>query len=92
MDLKTYLAQRRGLAGELAGKVGCTAVFLRNVAAGHRAVSETLALAIERVTQGEVSVADLRPELAEALRRGGYSRVDLCAGPPNPVHDQQEAA
>ena len=75
MKLNQYLSARRGEAGRLAKAIGCTTVFIRNVANGHRNVSDTLALAIERETNGAVTVADLRPSFAESLRAAGYVKV-----------------
>ncbi len=72
MELNQYLSANRGEAGRLAGAVGCTPVFLRNVANGHRNVSDTIALAIERETNGAVTIADLRPAFAESLAAAGY--------------------
>lgn len=76
MKLNQYLSARRGEAGRLAKAIGCTTVFVRNVANGHRNVSDTLALAIERETNGEVTVAELRPSFAESLRAAGYVKVE----------------
>ena len=72
MKLNQYLSSNRGEAGRLAKAIGCTPVFLRNAANGHRNVSDTVALAIERETNGAVTVAELRPAFAESLKAAGY--------------------
>ena len=72
MDLKSYLDG--GFRGDLASAVGVNPVYLRHVALGYRTAGPELALAIERETGGLVTVAELRPELADALRRAGYAR------------------
>ena len=76
MNLKNYLHSRRGVAIDLAKAIGCTPVFLRNVANGHREVSEGMAVAIERETHGAVTVAELRPAFADSLKRAGYVKID----------------
>jgi DNA-binding transcriptional regulator YdaS (Cro superfamily) len=72
MKLNEYLASNRGEAVRLAHAIGCTSVFLRNAAHGHRNVSETIALAIERETNGAVTVDDLRPGFREHMASAGY--------------------
>lgn len=75
MKLNQYLSAHRGEAGRLAKAVGCTTVFVRNVANGHRNGSTDFALAIERETNGAVTVADIRPISAELMRSAGYVKV-----------------
>lgn len=76
MKLNQYLSAHRGESIRLAKSIGCTPVFIRNVANGHRNVSDTLAIAIERETAGAVTVAELRPAFAEALKAAGYVKLD----------------
>jgi DNA-binding transcriptional regulator YdaS (Cro superfamily) len=58
----------------LANAVGTSTAFMSQVVYGHRSCSETLALAIERETGGQVTVAELRPQFAHDLKRSGYVR------------------
>lgn len=90
MRLKDY-TKAHGLK-PLAGKVGTSSAYLSQIAHGHRACSEPLALAIERETAGAVTVADLRPQFAALLdacgyRKGGEPAVEIDA----PI-DHHEAA
>lgn len=97
MDLKTYLDTHDGKA--LAKKVGKSPVYLRHIALGYRQAGETLALDIERETGELVTVAELRPDLAEKLAMTGYSKGAAPApsspgrepGFPEPVHDDPRA-
>jgi DNA-binding transcriptional regulator YdaS (Cro superfamily) len=57
-------------------RVGASVSTLNQLAFGDRVVSDTIALAIERETDGAVTVAELRPAFAESLRRAGYVKVE----------------
>lgn len=53
-------------------------MYLRHIALGYRTAGPELAIAIERETDGVVTVAELRPELADALKRAGYVREEAA--------------
>ena len=76
MDLKSYLDA--GHRPDLAKLVGVNPVYLRHIALGYRTAGPELALAIERETGGMVTVAELRPELADALKRAWYAREEAA--------------
>lgn len=56
-------------------RVGASVSTLNQLAFGDRVVSDALALAIERETNGAVTVAELRPAFADALRKAGYVKA-----------------
>ncbi len=63
MDLKTYLSSlERGGAAKLADKIGVSASFLSQMAAGVSAISPARCVVIERATRGAVTRRDLRPK------------------------------
>lgn len=72
MRLKDY-TKAHGLK-QLADRIGTSAAYLSQIAHGHRACSEPVALAIERETGGAVTVADLRPQFAALLDECGYRK------------------
>lgn len=74
MSLKTYLKSNRGEAARLARAIGVNHVYLRNVAYGLRNVSADVAVAIEKESNGAVTVEDLRSDFADLLRSAGYVR------------------
>jgi DNA-binding transcriptional regulator YdaS (Cro superfamily) len=75
MNLKSYLRTLKICEREpFASRCGCSLQHLRFVAYGAKRCSETLALAIERETGGQVTVAELRPQFAHDLKRSGYVR------------------
>lgn len=90
MRLKDY-TKAHGLK-PLAGKVGTSSAYLSQIAHGHRACSEPLALAIERETAGAVTVADLRPQFAALLASCGYrKRAELAGALQTPIDHHQAA-
>lgn len=44
------------------------------VSLGHKQASPNLAVRIQAATNGAVTVADLRPDLAAAMEAAGYTR------------------
>lgn len=71
MDLKDYLqsippAERTAFAE----RCGTTDGHLRNVSYGYRRCAESLAIAIERESGGQIRVEDLRPDVDWAVIRG----------------------
>ena len=58
-----------------AERVGASFSTLNQLAFGDRVISDSLALAIERETNGEVTVAELRPSFAESLKAAGYVKL-----------------
>ena len=75
MELKTYLKSKgRQHRRELSTALGINNLYLGQLALGRRQPSESLALTIEFMTHGEVSIDDLRPDLAHKLREYGYTR------------------
>jgi DNA-binding transcriptional regulator YdaS (Cro superfamily) len=64
MDLKTYLESLPVADREpFAVRCGSTAGHLRNVSYGYRSCAESLAIAIERETGGQVRCESLRPDV-----------------------------
>lgn len=75
MELKTYLAtltlkQR----GALAKRCRTSAAHLRNVSYGYRACGESLAIDLERETDGAVTCEESRPDVDWAYLRGTAAR------------------
>lgn len=71
MLLKDYLqtippGERAGFAE----RCGTTEGHLRNVSYGYRTCAESLAIAIERESGGQIRVEDLRPDVDWAVIRG----------------------
>lgn len=60
---------------DVALRCGTTIGYLRKAISIKQALSESLAIAIERETGGQVTVADLRPEFAASLQAAGYVRI-----------------
>lgn len=67
MDLKTYISQN-GVDG-LSASVGKNAVYLRQIANGHRRASGALAIEIDKATSGVVGAETLRPDIDFAYLR-----------------------
>lgn len=68
MDLPTfYRAQTVPQREAFAAAIGTTPLYYRNLAYGFRQPSALLALAIERESQGRLTVADMRPAIAVAM-------------------------
>lgn len=59
MELRVYLAKKRMKVNDLAEKIGCSYTHLLRIKAGTHKPSLVLAKAIERETNGEVTVKDL---------------------------------
>ena len=59
-----------------ADRLGIAPAYLWQIANGVRQSSHDLAIAIERETGGAVTVAELRPAFAEALRQAGYVKIN----------------
>ena len=75
MDLRTfYRSQTVPEREAFASAIGTTPLYYRNLAHGFRQPSATLALAIERESQGRLTVADMRPAIAAAMDALGYRR------------------
>jgi DNA-binding transcriptional regulator YdaS (Cro superfamily) len=84
MELRAYLnLLSKEEQAAFACEVGTSIGYLRKGISVGQEFGSDLALAIERETNGAVTVADLRPAFAESLRKAGYVKVDA---------EQQEAA
>jgi len=59
MDLRTYLFSERKTIKAMADSVGCSMIHLAEVKNGRRKPSKSLAMLIERVTKGQVTVKEL---------------------------------
>lgn len=74
MSLKNYLSKlAKPERAAFAARCGTTYPHLRNVSYGKKC-NESLALAVERESQGVVPVADLHPLFAALLVECGYRR------------------
>lgn len=75
MDLRTFYQRQSATEREaFAASIGTTPLYYRNVAYNFRRANETLALAIERESEGAVSVRELRPDFASELAASGYAK------------------
>lgn len=63
MDLLTFISDFPDRVESVADEAGTKAVYLRQIARRHRNASHRLAKAIERATDGAVTVQDLRPDI-----------------------------
>lgn len=61
MDIIEYIEENNITLEQLASNVGTRRTWLYQVAKGYARPSKILARAIERETEGAVTVADLRP-------------------------------
>ncbi|NEV64718.1 helix-turn-helix domain-containing protein [Thiorhodococcus minor] len=59
----TFLARHPERLAFVAAAAGTKPVYLRQVARGHRRAGHALARAIERATDGLVTIHDLRPDI-----------------------------
>lgn len=76
MKLKDYfLSMSMNDRISFAERCGTSYGHMKNVAYG-KTCDQFLAIAIERETGGAVTVAELRPAFAEALRQAGYVKLD----------------
>ena len=82
MDISAY-AHAEGGTGKIncpvlarvATLAGCSFRTLYMVSLGHKQASPNLAVRIQAATNGAVTVADLRPDLAAAMEAAGYTRA-----------------
>lgn len=71
MNLKTYLSEKRGRAASLARQVGVSPVTIHQWAyRPDKQVPAERCPAIEKVTSGEVTCEELRPDVDWAYLRG----------------------
>lgn len=63
MDLKTYLSTKRGVAAELARRVGVKQSNLSRMKNGARKVPAQICKKIEKATCGVVTRKELRPDI-----------------------------
>lgn len=64
MTLKEYFADKpRGSKADMAKALGVSRTWMALMVSGLRVPSPSLALEIERLTQGQVKRVDLRPDL-----------------------------
>lgn len=82
MDLKTYIATH-GVA-ELSKVTGKNAVYLRQIANGHRRASGALAIAIDKGTSGSVTAEEIRSDIDFAYLRQSGER-------PEAEHHEEDA-
>lgn len=61
MQLQEYINSQRGLASELAKKIGISPSYLSQMASGDAAISPIKSVEIEIATGGAVARQDLRP-------------------------------
>jgi len=59
-----------------ADRLGIATPYLWQIANGARTAGHELAIAIERETNGAVTVAELRPAFAESLKAAGYVKIE----------------
>lgn len=82
MDLKTYLASLRMVdRQDFASRCGSTAAHIRNISYGYKPCGESLAIAIERESGGQVRCESLRPDVDWAYLRG----TEQKAAPTTPL-------
>jgi len=62
VQLSNFIAQEKGNATQLAGRIGISPSYLSQMAAGYRSISPLRCLHIERATNGLVTRRDLRPQ------------------------------
>jgi DNA-binding transcriptional regulator YdaS (Cro superfamily) len=80
MDLKTYLADLSGEQREaLAERCDTSTGHLKNISYGDRRCSPTLALAIERESQGSVKREEVCPEFDWVLARSRNAAAQSSA-------------
>ena len=70
MNLRNYIAQRRGLASLLSRALGVTPVLISQWASGCRQVPAERCPEIEKSTLGSVTCEELRPDVDWAYLRG----------------------
>lgn len=74
MDLDTYAIEVEPLA-RIAERIGVTPGCLSQYKNGVRPWPDHIVLAVERETQGRVTVADLSAGLAKLLKDAGYQKA-----------------
>lgn len=62
MDLREYLFRNRMSQGEFAEKIGTTRRYVSAISTGYYRPGPRLAKDIEAATEGQVTVAEVRPE------------------------------
>ena len=76
MELRTYInLLSTPDQAAFANRIGSSIGYLRKAISIGQVIGPELAIAIERETNGEVTVAELRPSFAESLRAAGYAKV-----------------
>ena len=76
MELRTYInLLSTPDQSAFADRIGSSIGYLRKAISIGQEIGPELAIAIERETNGEVTVAELRPSFAESLRAAGYVKV-----------------
>lgn len=78
MTLKTYTSNKRGLATELAKKLGIPTTLISQWANGVRQVPAERCLEIEKATLGAVRCEDLRPDIDWSCLRGTQTVTNLA--------------
>jgi hypothetical protein len=64
MTLKEYFSSRqRGCKSEFAKSLGITKTWMSLITSGHRVCSVALAVAIERLSNGDIKREDFRPDI-----------------------------
>lgn len=85
-----------GSQAELARKIGCSSVFVHQMARGIRSVPARLCLPIERATSGAVTRYELRPEVfgdppASSGAEGEAARLAQPVAQQSPPTDERAA-
>lgn len=69
MQLKDFVKMKRGEQRRLANALGISPTWMNLVVSGKRDCSPELALAIEQATNGQVTRAELRPDLFGDIKK-----------------------
>lgn len=76
MELRAYLnLLSQDEQAAFAARIGSSIGYLRKAISIGQELGPDLALAIERETNGAVTVAELRPAFAESLKAAGYVKL-----------------
>lgn len=77
MELRAYLnLLSQSEQSAFADSIGSSIGYLRKAISVGQEPGPDLALAIERETNGAVTVAELRPAFAESLKAAGYVKLN----------------
>ena len=77
MELRAYLnLMSQDEQAAFAACIGSSVGYLRKAISIGQELGPDLALAIERETNGGVTVAELRPAFAESLKAAGYVKLN----------------